>query len=234
MKTRFLLIMALSLFVPFHLFSQEQKAGPDQKTLQPQQVPQQQQGLKRVYELGLRFIDLNNFGFDFKVGNQKTLYRLSLLAVDLSSTKSSGTIHDSTVGPSTQSYGASLRIGIEKRIFLAKNFYLHLGSDVGINYNYTQINGNVVPYPDSRWSRWELSPAIYINVGLAYQAGEHFIVTAEFSPSVQYYVGTEKQINAQYGPNYENTFHRVGFALTTGTVSITVAYRILKTILFKW
>jgi len=242
MKTKLLLMtMILLLLVPSHLFSQEQKVNQDQKDPQQQLVPQQQQalqqqqGLKRVYEFGLKFIDLNNFGFDFKIGNQKTLYRLALLAVGITSNKFVTTQPDTTIAnPKGQTYGVGLRIGMEKRIVLAKNFDLHLGSDVGISYNYTQMDWNVIIYPDSRWSRWELYPAIYINAGLSYQIGEHFIITAELSPSIGYDFGKEKEIYAPSAPNYDITFHRISFGLSTGSASITIAYRLLKTILFKW
>ena len=177
----------------------------------------------------------SNFGFDFKIGNQKTLYRLSLLAVNINSSKQSTNYQDTiAITPKTQSYGVGLRIGMEKRIVLAKNFDLHLGSDIGISYNYTQEDWNVLIYPDSRLSRWELSPAIYINIGLSYQVGEHFIITAELSPSIGYDFGKEKETDAVLAPNYYVTFHHFDFGLNSSSVSITIAYRLLKTILFKW
>ncbi len=234
MKTKLLFILILLLFLPFHLFSQEEKVTQDQKSPQQQQLPQQQQGLKRVYEFGLKFINLDNFGFDFKIGNQKTLYRMALLHMGFSSGKTSILIFDTIAVPKTQNYGVGLRIGMEKRIVLVKNFDLHLGSDVSISYQYSQITWNVLQYPDSRWSQWELSPAILINIGLSYQVGEHFIIIAEFSPDISYTFGKEKEINAPLAPNSESTFHHFSFGLNTSSVSITIAYRILKTVLFKW
>ena len=232
MKTRLLLIVVLLFLLPFHLFPQEQKVNPDKTTLQPQQAPQEQQGLKRVYEFGLKFINLNNFGIGFKIGNQKTLYRLSILALNFNTGKGSGSILDTASSPKTQNYGAGLRLGLEKRIVLAKNFYLLLGSDIGIAYNHNKMDWNVTKYPDSKLVSWELAPAIYIVTGLSYQVGEHFIITAEFSPSFEYDFGRTKA--TQSAPNYDITFHHFNFELSTRSVSLTIAYRILKTVLFKW
>ena len=226
MKTKLFLLLVLFLFESFYLFSQVRKDTTNQQTTPVQQVPQQQQGLKRVYEFGLTFSSLNSFGVNFKIGNQKILYRLTTLALNFNSNQSVESVFDQSTMKMAD-YGAGLRFGFEKRIFLAKNFDLHLGSDAGIAYYYHK-NG----IEDSISKGWVINPAIYLVMGLAYQAGEHFMITAELSPSLQYVYG--KRNYTVSGTAHEISNHNFSFALSNNSVSITIAYRILKTILFKW
>ena len=218
--------MMLFLFETLLLFSQDQKPAPNQQTTPTPQITQPQQGLKRVYEFGINFSSLNSFGLNFKIGNQKTLYRLTLLALNINNSQTVLTVFDTT-SSKVADYGAGIRIGFEKRIFLAKNFNLHLGSDAGFSYYYHKTGDE-----DSRSTEWVINPALYLVVGLAYQAGEHFMITAELAPSLQYLYGKKKFTES--GSNQVITSHNLGFALSNNSVSITIAYRILKTILFKW
>ena len=226
MKTRLFILMMLFLFETLLLFSQDQKPAPNQQTTPTPQVNQPKQGLKRVYEIGINFSSLNSFGLNFKIGNQKTLYRLTLLALNINNSQTVLRVFDTT-SSKVADYGAGIRIGFEKRIFLAKNFDLHLGSDAGFSYYYHKTGDE-----DSRSTEWVINPALYLVVGLAYQAGEHFMITAELAPSLQYLYGKKKFTEA--GSNQVITSHNLGFALSNNSVSITIAYRILKTILFKW
>ncbi len=232
MKSKLFFLLVLFLFETFYLFSQEQKATPIQQTKSSPQdttilkVPQRQQGLKRVYEFGLNFSSLNSFGVNFKIGNQKILYRLTTLALNINSNQSALTIFDKSTSKMAD-YGAGIRFGFERRITLAKNFDLHLGSDAGFAYSYHKND-----ISDSITKGWVINPAIFLIIGLSYQAGEHFLITAELSPALQYLYG--KTNYTVSGTTRVETYHNGGFGLSSNSVSITIAYRILKTILFKW
>jgi len=217
--------MVLLLFETLYAFSQDQKTIPNEPP-PGQQIQQQQQGLKRAYEFGLSFSGLNSFGINFKTGNQKTMYRVTLLLLNINSNQTADNLLDSSTNKIT-TIGAGVRFGLEKRIFLAKNFNLHLGSDAAFSYTYYKnSNGN------SGVTKWVINPAIHLVLGLAYEAWEHFLITAEFSPSFEHDFGRIK--TTQPAPNYDIAFHHFDFGLSTRSVSLTIAYRILKTILFKW
>jgi hypothetical protein len=236
MKTKLFLLMFLFLFETLYLFSQEQKDTTNKQTATVQQIPQQPQGLKRVYEFGFTFSSLNNFGINFKMGNQKTLYRLSVLALNIGTGNlvNTGSINFNGLPLDTSVkvtfFGAGLSIGIEKRIFLAKNFYLLLGADAVVDYYSDKYENNTTN--SGNWTRWRLAPGIDLGLGLAYQIGDHFIITAEISPSLSYIYEKQKLSGAAYNTDF--TGHYFQFGLSNNSARVTIAYRILKTILFKW
>src|ERR1035438_4923087 len=213
MKKQLLIILILSIFTISQLFSQDQ------------QVMENQAGFKRVYEFGLNFSNLNSFGINFKIGNQKTLYRFTFLDLGMNSYHTNSPIPD-TIGPNQTGFAFGFRFGIEKRIDLAKNFDLHLGSDLGMSYSYYDYTFS----DNNKESQWNLTPGLYLVIAVGYQLGEHFIITAELSPSLVYTYGKGKRTYP--GTEYDFTNHNFAFGLSNSSASITIAYRILKTIYY--
>ena len=81
----------------------------------------------RYHEFGINFSSLNNFGLRYKFGNEKTMLRVSLLAVNLQSSNKQGQESDSSKIKQT-GYGAGLRIGFDHKIPLFSTFNLLLGA----------------------------------------------------------------------------------------------------------
>jgi len=179
----------------------------------------QDQPSLKVHELGLTFSNLDNFGIRYKTGNEKTLLRLTFVALNISSNKISG---QNQTDQTNTGMGAGFRIGFEKRIHLVQNFHLLLGSDLGISYTYNQQENG-----DNKATQWVVSPAIYFVFGAAYQAGQHFIISAEITPSLFYNYGKQKTTQTGYN-DIDITNSTIAFGLSNNNASITVAYRLAK------
>jgi hypothetical protein len=181
----------------------------------------QDQPSSKVHELGLIFSNLDNFGIRYKTGNEKTLFRLTFVALNISSNQSSGQVQN---GPDQKNtgMGAGLNLGFEKRIHLVQNFHLLLGSDLGISYIY-----NKEVFGSYKATEWSVSPALYFVFGAAYQAGQHFLISAEIAPSLLYKYEKQKTERSGYDDT-DITNKNLGFGLSNNSASITIAYRISK------
>lgn len=190
-------------------------------------MAQEEQGHRRVYDIGLRFSSLNSFGISYKMGNLQNHFRVTGLVLDLSTATADGITYDTVSGSSKGGVvGFGLRTGYERVIPLVKNLHLSLGADAGISYYNHKSEGDL--YDDYTEKDYVLG--IYPVIGVGYKAGEHFVITAELSPGF-YYHYSKSTGNAMYFS--EVVTKEWGLDLSTGSASITVAYRISKIVLFK-
>jgi hypothetical protein len=204
MKSKLLLTLALLQFTAVSLFSQDAQEG------------------KKIFDLGIAFSSLNNFGINFKTGNEKTLLRVTALALNVNASQLKDKTDDTTLQTSTD-LGAGFRIGFERRIELVKNFHLLLGSDAGISYTWeNNENGS------DEWttSTREIRPALFFVFGLTCKIGDHFIITGELAPSLYYDI--QKIKSTQEGSTTETSRSNIGFALSNNSAGITLAYRITR------
>jgi len=183
----------------------------------------QDQTPSRVHEFGLTFSNLDNFGIRYKTGTQKTLLRLTLLAMNISASHHYGREQDS-IDQKQTGMGAGLRAGFEKRILIVQNFQLLLGSDIGISYDFNKqdISDNTFTMTE-----WRISPGIGFVFGAGYQIGQHFILSAEVTPSLYYTFGKRKYSSSSSSGS-EVTNNNFSFGLSNMGASITFAYRFLK------
>ena len=210
MKTKLLLTFVISLVVITNAIAQEQKPV-------------------KIHELGLTFANLNNFGIRYKTGNEKTLLRITALAMNLGSTNNQGK------GPDSASYkyfgyGAGFRIGFEKPINIVKNFNLFYGLDLTGGFNYQRSLNEKQYYDNYSDTSWTVSCGIAFVFGGTYCLGDHFRFSAEISPYIEYQFGERKR-RSGYQNVYQNLDMKTSdfnFGFTNSGASITVAYRFSK------
>jgi len=174
----------------------------------------------KAREFGLTFSNLDNFGILYKTGNDKTLLRLSLLALNLNTYHDYGRDIDS-IDHKYTGMGAGFRIGFEKRILLVKNLNLILGSEIGISYSSNRQEDD-----NYKITQWNLSPGADFIFGVAYQPGEHFIISAEVTPGLAYLFG-KSNVTRNHVTN-EVTTNNLIFGLSNNNAAITIAYRFSK------
>jgi hypothetical protein len=185
---------------------------------------QDKQPLK-VNEIGVTFANFDNFGIRYKTGSEKTLLRITLLAMNLNLNKTWGEDKDSTTHKSN-GYGAGIRIGFEKPIHVAKNFNLYYGLDFVGNID-VQTSTDEYPYTHSEGKSWSVSPGVAFVFGGSYDVGEHLRFSAEISPTLSYtYQHNTSSINEE--PEVITQSGHISFGLSNYGASITVAYRFMK------
>jgi hypothetical protein len=183
----------------------------------------QDQNSKKVSELGLTFSNLNQFGFDFKTGNEKMLLRMKVLFINLNTLHDYGQYHDS-VDMRQNTMGAGFRLGFERRIPVAEKFHISLGSDLGINYNYQNQEYEGSSYTSKSWT---ITPGVSFVFGAGYQISKHFILSAELAPTLNYMFGKQTLTYTSGNTDVLNT-RLLNFGLSSSNAAITIAYRFLK------
>ena len=152
----------------------------------------QQEKPLHYYQVGINFSSLNSFGLDFKTGSEKTLFRMSLLSLNLSQDASRGRTQDS-IDIKNQSYGFGVRFGFEKHVPVAPRFNFIWGLGLGGDYNYQKQNQETPYYYNNHdITTWSLTPQIFVIAGVTYTVGDHLVIGAEITPGIRYTYGLTK------------------------------------------
>ncbi|MEI7981559.1 MAG: hypothetical protein WCI71_07880 [Bacteroidota bacterium] len=205
MKKLSYLMLMMSLSFPLFLF------GQDQKTL-------------RTHEIGLRFSGLNSFGLSYKTGRETTLFRVSLLALNLNMNNTWGQNRDS-VDLKNSGYGVGLILGFEKHLPIVKNLNFIIGLDGGFNFNYSRIKYQQPYSYNADESSWQIMPQISCVLGVSYALKDALVISAEIYPSVMYTYG--KSTNHLNNEKVMTTSN-FSFGFTNSAASVTIAYRFKK------
>lgn len=209
MKNKILSTFVITLLLSSNLFAQEQKQA-------------------RIHELGLTFANLNQFGIRYKTGNEKTLLRITALAMNLTSNNTYGRESDSTSHKNSGA-GAGFRIGFEKPIVLVKNFNLLYGLDFLGGFNYQKYNDEERYNYHYQGTIWSINTGIAFVFGGTYSLGDHFRFSAEISPALQYSYGEEtRTVTGNENENRNWKSHEIDFGLSNYGASLTVGYRFCK------
>jgi hypothetical protein len=204
MKNKILSTIVISLLLVSNVFAQEQKPV-------------------RIHELGLTFANLNQFGIRYKTGNEKTLLRITALAMNLTSNNTYGIESDSTSNKNNGA-GAGFRIGFEKPIVIVKNFNLLYGLDFLGGFNYQKYNDEE-PYYNYQGTIWSINTGLAFVFGGTYSLGDHFRFSAELSPALQYSYGEEKRtVPGNENENRNTKSHEISFGLSNYGASLTIGY----------
>jgi hypothetical protein len=166
----------------------------------------------KVREVGVVFSSLNSFGLCYKIGNKNTVFRITALSLSGGNNSVSYTnytydgVNYSFPSSPTNSYGAGLNIGIEKRSWINNKFYFYYGlalinaysqsentsNNPASSYmNYTNssgadINQYTVVNNITTSNTWTFSSGIGVIIGVAYTLNRSFSIGAELIPSVTY------------------------------------------------
>ena len=166
-------------------------------------------------ELGIVFYDLDNFGFTFKIGNNKSLWRLNNLLM----------IGEKINFDSSSSYTKNffgIRGGKEFRKSIVKNLEMRYGTDVSFRYYRSNSTDN-----NTSTKRIIYQPGINLVFGLNYLIHENFIFGAEILPGFSYLMGKETQstindINLTY-TSYLSGFY---YGLSNSSVLLSLVYKL--------
>ncbi|MEI6682595.1 MAG: hypothetical protein WCO44_08205 [Bacteroidota bacterium] len=211
MNTRILLLTALFAIVTCGLFAQQET--------HPQ-----------VYQAGLSFSSLNNFGLNFKTGDEKTLFRVTLLSASMGLSSDQGRTQDS-IDIKTSSAGAGFRVGFEKHIPVYRTLRFIWGLEAGGSYSYNKMKQDMSgTYNDYESVTWKITPMADLVLGLTYTISDHLVLGVEIAPSLQYSFGKVKTTNSGSGSPLETvkSTSSVSFGFYNNPATLTLAYRFAK------
>ncbi len=190
----------------------------------------QQETHPHVYQAGLSFSSHNNFGLNFKTGNERTLFRVTLLSASMGLSSDHGRTQDS-IDIKTSSAGAGFRIGFEKHIPVYHSFHFIWGLEAGGSYSYNKMkqdmSGTINDYESATW---KITPMADLVLGLTYTLSDHLVLGVEIAPSLQYSFGKVKTTNNGSGSPIETvkSTSSVSFGFYNNPTTLTLAYRFAK------
>jgi len=193
-----------------------------------------EESLPNSNEIGLVFSNLNSFGIRYKYGNNNTVFRLTSLILNGTNTSSdygnysgNGIDVENIPNSITQSLGAGLNFGFEKRKRVSNKSFYYYGLDWVNSYSwsknnvttpgtFTQLKNNSYGYAtdtvlsafynnSNNTTTWTVSSGLGIVLGLSFKVNEAFFVSAEIEPTISYKysktTATVKAYTAAYAEN---------------------------------
>ncbi len=173
-------------------------------------------------EVGLVFNNLDNFGLSYKIGTNKSLWRLNALFIN---GRNSNNIIDSSEYTNSN-IGFGVKFGKEYHKTLVENVELKFGADIAFSYyqSTSDRNDNSINDYDRNSKSTNYSPGINLIFGLNYVYKDKLIIGAEILPYLSY--TTRKNTNNDYENDEkikEDTY--LSYGLSNQSVLLSLAYR---------
>jgi hypothetical protein len=194
-------------------------------TLLPAILLSQDQVPVRRHEIGFTFSSLNNFGMIYKTGRSNTLFRASVLSLNLAENKSWGRTEDS-LSTRSSNFGAVVSAGFERRVNLVEHLQFAWGAEGGVAYTYNKSKSES-NNANATSTQWTLRPTLSFVLGACYTIKEHIVLSAEIYPYFGYAWGKQKTENSSNNSREVTTSNFV-YGLNSGSARLTVAYRFWK------
>lgn len=200
----------------------------------------------KVREVGLVFSNLNSFGLCYKTGDQNTLFRITALSLTGTNTTigyNNATYNGAPASASnspTNTIGAGLTIGFEKRNHINERFYFYYGlawinsytssktsAATPTNYNSPgYFNTDNVYTVQSAYlnattvnNTTTISSGLGAVVGVAYMLGRRFSIGAELVPAVTYSYSDVTTAATTYVAGWTSLGSGLGYTLDLATLN---------------
>lgn len=179
----------------------------------------------KVREIGLTTSDLNNFGFTFRKGNQKSVLRFNALTTSLSSNDIADNINNNEFTRSNFDFG--LLIGNEWRSSVSEKLEIRAGFDLGYSYS-QQKDERLDPATQTVVIEELLTKSSETGVnfvfGFNFLFGDGFLLGGEVLPGF-YYRTSDVESRLSTITDVIRTEEGFGFDLSTSSLRLSLLYR---------
>jgi hypothetical protein len=168
-------------------------------------------------EIGLYFTNLkfDNFGFIFKTGSDKLVYRFSGLSVNAGNQKTESNVTNSDMVSSFS--GFRLNFGIEKPLSINEKLNLYYGAELQGGLSGIKSYGNA-GNTDNRSSNY--SAGVGFVLGSTIRISKNLKLSAEIVPNLTY-----SQTTTKPDPVSEHINSRLDFKLNNNSAALILGYR---------
>jgi hypothetical protein len=174
---------------------------------------------ERVKEIGLGFSNLDEFGFVYKTGHQKSMWRFNVISLHNSK---SDVEQDGLTDNELKNSGFNFSVGKEYYNDLTPKFQFKYGWD--IFYGFTKSKQKEIAsnlYTDrDKFENKNRYCGVNLVLGVNYPINDHIVLGAEVTPALQWHKSKKEQNDETI---YENTGHSFGFS--NHNARITLSYR---------
>ncbi len=172
-------------------------------------------------EVGINFSSLNSFGFTYKTGTAKNLWRFSVITLNFnnSTTETSSAIVSDI---ENLNIGAQVSIGKEFRSGITKNLEFRYGFDVAFAYNYAETTNDGVNF--SKTERTFYTPSLAGVIGVNYVFNEKLAFGVELLPRFSYSAGDIVTTTNTDVVNADATAYNFGLGNTGAQLSLSYRF----------
>ena len=171
---------------------------------------------QKVKEVGIVFHNLDNFGFTYKTGTEKSLWRFSTLSLNGTNTKST----DDFPGLKQNTFGIGFSAGREYRKMIIDDLYFRYGLDLVFTYSSQKIDNSTFNYKETDKN---YSPGMNIVLGLNYNINEKIVLGAELLPYFTYTRSSNKKVDNNV--ETKSGYNKTSYGVSNQSVLLTLAYR---------
>jgi hypothetical protein len=176
----------------------------------------------KQHEVGLIFNSFDSFGFAYRFGTERSLWRTSSLFL------SGYNREDQADGAFIRQHGSgfNLRFGKEFRKELVEKLDLRYGVDLLFTFQKSdyEIDDKTASNYDRHTGSKTYSPGLGIIVGLNYHLGERFLIGAEVLPNVSYSTGSSFENYGGVETHYDLTGFSYGISSTSALLSVVYKF----------
>lgn len=172
-------------------------------------------------EIGLVFMNLDNFGLTFKTGTDKSLWRFNTLFI-------SGNNMENTTDSFVHKHsnmGFGVGIGKEYRKNIVENLELRFGADLSFTYSQSKSDNDhkTIDINDSLSERITYIPGVNLVFGLNYKLSGNIVIGVELLPNFRYTTGTSTHINNDV--EVKSDISGFNYGLSNTSVLLSLSYR---------
>lgn len=175
----------------------------------------------KVKEIGLSFMNLDDFGFNYKVGTEQSLWRFNAISISGGNTDAESDNENADYNR----FGFSFKAGKEYRKLISEKMQFRYGADLSFGYHYNKNNiYNTETGSDHEEKANLYSPGINLVLGLNYKINDQFIFGAEIMPYLKYSIRKSKTTTDSFG-KYESDDSYFNYGFDSSSVLLSLAYR---------
>lgn len=162
-------------------------------------------------EVGLVFSNLSNFGFTYKIGTEKAMWRFGSMY-----TSGDFLIYENDAN-SNNTFSLGFSLGKEYRKKVAEKLEFRYGADISMTSRFNK-------YKTTSNSTLRLTPGINAVVGLNYLINDHLVFGAELLPGIYYNYLKQKTDNNVILTT--TTVKEFWYDFSTNSAQLSLVYRI--------
>ena len=173
-------------------------------------------------EVGITVGGLSNFGFTYRTGTNKSLWRFTSLFISGRNnvTKSSNReINDSNIGFAVQ-------VGREYRKIMVNKLELRYGADLSLGFDKTKYSRTGTSSSSYSDVSTVFSPTIYFIVGVNYVIKEKIVLGAEFAPYFGYQIGKTTETELFTSAETKGDVSGFKYGISSSSLSLSIVYRL--------
>ena len=179
---------------------------------------QTESSLGKIQEVGISFSSLNNFGFIYRAGQPKSIWRFGTNFIN----GSSNSDESPTGKDKSSSFGFRLDVGKEFRRPITEKLDLRHGINLGFNFSHFSDPGETTGELDMKLQSF--GPSLGYIIGINFTISPNIYLGAEIIPGISY-SSTKTTFTDNVGSDNTYKDHELNYGFSNGSALLSLVYR---------